>query len=406
MKLYPLVFLFLALFPWLAACSGRQLAEPVFNGSPYVDPATLRKGEIIDLPTGVKLSRDRLFHLLSCDRIVYVGEGHDNIYDHQVELTVIKELHKRFPDRIAVGFEMLARANQEKIDRWLAGKISDEDFIRLFAGDWGVYDYVYYREIFSYLKAESIPIRALNVSRREKAEFMQALMAKPGAKAPSRSALSRISELPADPYQEKALRAMFAGHAEGHGSIDLFLKVHQLWEETMAETIVSYLTSPAGENRLLIVISGEFHVARGYGLPRRVFQRCQEPYSILLTTTPESLYENEPRRMEVDFPELPLYLGDYLWCVPYRNLKDRQVRLGVGLKASETGSGLEIVMVEKESAAARAGLKVGDRIVRFAGRVPGDALDISLPLLEKQKGDKVEMVIERNGERRDVEVVL
>jgi len=110
--------------------------------------------------------------------------------------------------------------------------------------------------------------------------------------------------------------------------------------------------------------------------------------------------------MEVDFPELPLYLGDYLWCVPYRNLKDRQVRLGVGLKASETGSGLEIVMVEKESAAARAGLKVGDRIVRFAGRVPGDALDISLPLLEKQKGDKVEMVIERNGERRDVEVVL
>ncbi|NPA25073.1 MAG: PDZ domain-containing protein [Deltaproteobacteria bacterium] len=406
MKLYLVIFLFLALFPWLAACSGRQLSEPVFSGSPYVDPATMRKDEIIDLPTGVRLSRDQLFHLLSCDRIVYVGEGHDNIYDHQVELTVIKELHKRFPDRIAVGFEMLARTNQEKIDLWLAGKISDDDFIRLFAEDWGVYDYIYYRDIFTYLKAEAIPVRGLNVSRREKAEFMQAMMKKPAKPGGADRKLPQIPEIPADPYQEKALRAMFAGHAEGHGSIDLFLKVHQLWEETMAETIVSYLTSPAGKDKLMIVISGEFHVARGYGLPRRVFQRYQEPYSILLTTTPEALYENEPRRMEVDFPELPLYLGDYLWCVPYRNLKDRQVRLGVGLKPVASGSGVEIVMVEKESAAARAGLEVGDRIVSFAGRVPKDALDISLVLLKKQKGDKVTVEIERAGKRREIEIVL
>ena len=392
----PLFLILLFLVPWLGACAGGRSAGPRFTGSPYVDPDSLKKDEIVHIPTGVSLSRAELFRFLQCDRVVYVGEGHDNIYDHRVELEVIRELVRRRPGRVVVGFEMLAAVHQAEIDDWLAGRASDDDFIRLFAADWGVRSYPYYREIFNYLKREKIPIRALNVSREEKAALMGGMAAgENGQKAASSGPADGI----ADPYQEKALRAMFAGHAEGHGRIDLFLKVHHLWEETMAKNIAAYLESPAGADRMMVVLTGEFHVARGYGLPRQVFQRLKEPYAVLLTTTPPGLYESRPKTMHVDFPELPLYLGDFFWCVPYRNLDDRLVRLGVGIKPAKPGPGLEIVMVAPDSPAARAGLEVGDRLLRLADAKLTDPLSLSLLLLDYQPGDRVGLTIER-GQRR------
>ncbi len=413
MRFFPLVFLLLFMVPLFGACAGRTAGDH-FDGSPYVDPATLKKGEIIHIPTGTRLSSGELFRLLECDRVVYVGEGHDNIYDHQVELEVIRELARRRPGRVVVGFEMLAAVHQDEIDDWLAGRVGDKEFIRVFAADWGVRSYPYYREIFNYLKREKIPIRALNVSREERAARMGRMMAeaRPPADKNTAGAGPALNEdgmpsgAPPDPYQEKALRAMFAGHAEGHGRFDLFFKVHQLWEETMAGNIVSYLESAPGSGKVMVVLTGEFHVARGYGLPRRVFQRLKEPYSILLTTTPPGLYESQPKTMQVDFPELPLYLGDFLWCVPYRNLDDRLVRLGVGIKKAESGPGLEILMVEPGSSAARAGLKVGDRLLRLAGKQLEEPLDLSLLLLAYSPGDRVEMEIERGGRRLTLAALL
>ena len=399
MKFFPLFsFMLLAMF-FMIACGSRQ-PQIVVGGSPYVDPDTMQRDEIIHLPTGTALTRPELFSLLADEQIVYVGEGHDNIYDHQVELEVIKNLYQRFPERLAVGFEMLAHVNQEKIDQWIAGELSEDDFVRLFADDWSMPAFVYYREIFAFLKSRRIPVRALNVSRHEKMVFMQ------GKKSSDegRNTYKKLPELLEDPYQEQALRAMFSGHSEGHGDISMFLKVHQLWEETMADNIAAYLDSPAGDGKLLVIIAGDFHVARGYGLPRRVFQRKKVPYCVLLTHTPAALVENERQTMDVDFPELPLYLGDYLWCVPYRNLKDKQARLGVGLKDADKG--IEIVMVEADSVAEKHGLKVGDLIINCAGDELNDPLDLSLMLLKMSKGERVELLIERDGKLQKIEVLL
>ncbi len=406
MRLFAVVLFLFFLAPFFSACAGRPAAVR-FNGSPYVDPAAMQRDEIVYLPTGTRLTRDEFYRLLDCNRVIYIGEGHDNIYDHQLELEVIKELARRYPGRVAVGFEMLAAAHQAKIDRWLAGGLGDDDFVRIFAADWGIRYYPYYRDILSFLKQEQIPVRALNVSREEKTAFMRRL-ASGGSEADKSGSAGRpgIPEVPSDPYQEKALRAMFAGHAKGHGRIDLFMQVHQLWEETMAKNIVSYLESEAGRERIMVVLTGEFHVARGYGLPRRVFQRLKEPYRIVLTTTPPGLFESQPKTMQVDFPELPLYLGDFLWCVPYRNLDDRLVQLGVGIKPAEPGPGLEIVMVEPGSPAARAGLKTGDRLLRLAGRELRTPVGLSLLLFDYQPGDRVGMVVDRKGKELQLEAVL
>lgn len=399
MKFYSLLsFLFLAIF-LLPAC-GSQQSHIRVGGSPYVDPDTMQRDEIIHLPTGMKLTRPELFSLLANEQIIYVGEGHDNIYDHQVELEVIKNLYQRFPERLVVGFEMLAHVNQEKVDQWIGGELSEDDFIRLFAGDWNMAGFIYYREIFAFLKLNRIPVRALNVSRHEKMVFMQKMKSSGNAD----NLLGNEVQLLDDPYQKQALEAMFAGHAEGHGGLGMFLKVHQLWEETMADSIAAYLESPAGDGKQLVVLAGGFHVARGYGLPRRVFQRKKVPYCVLLTHTPLALVENERQTMDVDFPDLPLYLGDYLWCVPYRNLKDKQVKLGVGLKSADKG--IEIVMVEAGSVAEKHSLEVGDLIISCAGVELKEPLDLSLLLLKMSQGEMVELLIERGGEQQKIEVLL
>ncbi len=383
--LVSLSLIFVLIF--LSSCTGVQpenISEAKMISSPYVDPDTMERDEIIHLPTGTQLNQSELFDLLADKKIIFIGEGHDNIYDHEVELEVIKALSHRFPGRLAVGFEMLASVNQGKVDSWLRGELTEDDFIRLFAADWGIADYAYYRDIFSFLLANRIPVRALNVSRSEKMKKMRTYK----SSSDSKTAIT-------DPYQDKALRAMFKGHTEGHGNIDIFLEIHKLWETTMARNIRDYLSSPAGKDKILVVIAGGFHVAQGFGLPRRVFQMLKADYTTLLTHTPPALVENERRTMEVDFPDLPLYLCDYLWCVPYRNLKDKQARLGVGLEPDEHG--IRIVMVEPESVAASHGLKVGDLIVSGDDQSLHDPLDLSLQLLRKEKGDTITLEIKRDG---------
>lgn len=371
------------------------------TGSPYVDPDTMARDEIIYLPTGTELDRSELYALLAQKRVVFVGEGHDNIYDHQVELAVIKNIFQLSSGHLAVGFEMLSHLNQEKIDLWLVDKLSDEDFIRLFAEDWGVANFIYYREIFNYLKANKIPIRALNVNRQEKMKFMRGLMA--ADKNNNVKAGDPAAEV-ADPYQEEALRAMFKGHAQGHGDVGVFIAVQKLWEDTMAHNIKAYLDSPAGSDRKLIVIAGGFHVAQGYGLPRRVFQQTKVDYCTLLTYTPEELVENERQTMAVDFPELPLYLCDYLWCVPYRNLKDEQVRLGIGMQPADRG--IKIVMVEAGSVAEKYGLQIGDLIIAGNGKKLEKPINLSILLLQEVKGQMIKLQIERDGGIKDVEILL
>ena len=407
MKTFILSFCLLLVSLLMTACGGHQ-SHPVsevnmftLTGSPYVDPDTLVRDEIIYLPTGTKLDRSELYDLLAQKRLVFIGEGHDNIYDHQVELTVIKNLFQLSSGQLAVGFEMLSHLNQEKVDLWLADKLSDDDFIRLFAEDWGVANFVYYRDIFNYLKSHNIPIRALNVNRQEKMKFMRGLMADDKEKD-VKAGGSAVSM--ADPYQEEALQAMFKGHAQGHGDVGVFIEVQKLWEDTMARNIKSYLDSPAGSDKKLIVIAGGFHIAHGYGLPRRVFQQAKVDYCTLLTHTPEELVENERQTMDVDFPELPLYLCDYLWCVPYRNLKDRQARLGIGMQPADRG--IKIVMVEEGSAAEKYGLQIGDLVIACNGKKIKVPIDLSIMLLQEVKGNTIKLQIERDGKNQVVEILL
>jgi len=368
----------------MSGCLPNKRGIPC-GGLPYRDPGTMIQGEIMHVPTGFNVSKDQFFDMISLNRILYVGEHHDNIYDHQMELEIIKNLYLRFPGKIAVGMEMLGRQNQNKVDQWLDGKITEKEFIKVFATNWGVYDHVYYRDILHFIREHHIPLLALNAGKKEKMAVFKK----------NTDDQNYGSDIYQDTYQQQALSSMFAGHKNGQGGYENFIAVQELWEETMTGSIVNYLASDIGKDKKIIVITGGFHVAYGFGIPRRVFKRLKAPFEIVLSHTPEELVENERQQMDVNFPELPLYRAGYLWCVPYRNLKDKQVKLGAILTEKENE--IRVVKVIEDGAAHQAGLLPGDRIVSLDAQSINSTFDLQYLLIRKKIGDHAVIDIIRNN---------
>lgn len=56
--------------------------------------------------------------------VIYVGESHDSVNDHEVQLKILKALVERFPGEVALGLEMPRTDSQEGVSRWVAGEMT------------------------------------------------------------------------------------------------------------------------------------------------------------------------------------------------------------------------------------------------------------------------------------------
>ncbi len=126
-----LLTLLSGLFFWtLTACTMTQ--QPIGNPeSPYPDndPAV---GDIVHLPTGVKVTAEQMMAAVTDARIIYVGETHDNPASHRQELQVLKAAAERYPGQVSLGMEMFNAGHQEVLDKWVAGELSEKEFLKDF----------------------------------------------------------------------------------------------------------------------------------------------------------------------------------------------------------------------------------------------------------------------------------
>jgi C-terminal processing protease CtpA/Prc len=66
----------------------------------------------------------------------------------------------------------------------------------------------------------------------------------------------------------------------------------------------------------------------------------------------------------------------------------------------------EVIQVEKKSSAARAGLKVGDRLLEVDGRPTADREAIRNAFADKRWGDGVRLTVRRGEEKIPLDVIL
>ena len=116
--------------------------------NPYGTLEGAKEGEIFHVPTGIKVTKAQLLDMIAGSRVIYIGETHDNVRAHQVQLEIIRGLAERFPDRVAVGMEFFQRPYQETMERWSMDELSERDFLKQsrWYQNWGM-DYGYYKPI-------------------------------------------------------------------------------------------------------------------------------------------------------------------------------------------------------------------------------------------------------------------
>jgi len=381
----------------LARCASEGPLLPI--GSPYRDPSTLEAGQILHLATGRLLSEPELIDYLAAYRVVYLGESHDNVEAHAVELAVLAGLEKRAPGGVALGLEMLRRPDQASLDAYLRGAMDEKTFVQLWERSWGPRTFPYYRDILNLAKEKRIPVLALNAGRD-----LSDAVAKSGIEGLDAADAKRLPQMNLeDPYEHTFLKAIFRAHRGGPRRMELFEQVQVLWEETMAQTAADYLAGSEGRQRRLLIFSGADHVCYGFGIPRRLFRRLPLAYSIVSAHAVDIPEGEVDELMDVDLPELPMRPADVYWAVSYRSLADRRVMLGVQIEPV-AGGGLRVLAVAPGSPAEDAGVQVGDVIVSTGGRPVESAFDLTYELDRYQPGEIHPLALIRGDRRLELDV--
>jgi uncharacterized iron-regulated protein len=368
---------------------------------PYPPQAPAKADEIYHVPTGIGLSFEKMMDVLAAARVVYVGETHDNVHAHRVELAVLRELSRRFPGGVALGMEMFREPQQEALDRWLRGGVGEIEFLKAakWYDSWGS-DFGYYRELLEFARQAGIEVVALNPPKKLEEEVSRNGVDKLPPEL--RPLLPEMAEL--DPYQRESLKAVFGAHKATEGMVDSFLRIQSLWEETMASRIVGYLSSPRGQGKRMVVVAGGWHVRYGFGIPRKVFRRLPLASATVLPTELSVPEEKQDQLMEYELPDIPLLPADFLWMVPYEDLEKDRVRLGVRLGGGE--GPVKIEAVEEGFPAAKAGIEKGSEFVSLDGAPVADMADVQLAVRAKRAGDKVTLVLRKDGVEKTYVVEL
>ncbi len=334
---------------------------------------------------GVALHRleslEDIARAVSLSKIIFIGEEHDRYEHHLAQLSIIKWLYENGHD-IAIGMEMFQRQFQDAIDAYIAGQINEIEFLKRtqYFKRWG-YNWREYKPILDYARQKKIQVVALNVPGE-----LPDKVAKEGIEALSPQERAKLPEIDFEniAYREY-LRWVYERHPEKKEEIKDFNSFYQaqlVWDEGMAESIVSYLRKHP--NQQMVVLVGKAHVVYGYGIPSRVARRGYESYRIVLLGGDESL---EPG------------MADYVLFPPPRSAPFFAY---LGVLVEETSNGLEIKRVIPHKPAQKAGLKEGDIIIKADGQQVKSVADLKLILYQKGPKDRVRLDIQRDGSYKKV----
>ena len=370
----------------------EEFAVP-YGGSPYRNLADLDAGQILHLPTGLEVSREQMMDSISASRVIYIGETHDNIEAHKVQLQVIQFLDKKYP--IAIGLEMFRRSGQKKLDLFNQDQLSGQEFRHLFHSNWGG-EFGLYQPIFEFAKSHKLPLIGLKSSRAVERQF------RAGDPAPHNTLYPEIDDT--DPYHRAFALSAFGGHRGTAKALEKPYRMLLLWEETMAQTVANFLRDPANKEKKMVVLAGGFHVQYGFGIPKRAYRRLPHNYSIVLpdiTQIPEALKDRE---MTVEKVSIPLYASDYAWKVEYKVPQQSKVKLGVRL--AQENKRVLLKSVAPHSNAYNAGMKAGDILLAMDGEDLSGVDDVLELLRTKHFDERSTFKLQRDNKILSVEVVF
>jgi uncharacterized iron-regulated protein len=369
---------YLTLAASLAACATIEPPKTVPLKEPRVD---LKPGDILEADSGRIISFDTLIDELSQVRVIYAGERHTSLEDHRIQLSLLKALHGRNPS-VTLAMEMFPRNDQDILDRFSKGDLSESKFLKeaRWESVWG-YPFRLYRDILEFARDRHIKIVGLNAPSKIVRKIGRTGLASLTSK--ERSQVARSFHLDDLKHREYVL-SRYEEHVKGDiKNFETFYEAQLAWEETMAETLAGRLDSPTLKEQALVLI-GTGHIHNGMGVPQFTAKRIDHSYR---TVVPIPANEFDP--------ETDSGVADFIW-ITKRSVPVPHGGLGIRIRPSAMGDGLEILDVIPESTAAKMGVKKGDILYKVNGRLISTVEELHNAMAE---GTSVHhLMIKRNGE--------
>ena len=226
-------------------------------------------------------------------KIVLVGEHHDRKGHHAAQLEVIKALHKSGTP-VAVGLEMFRTDSQDALDRWVNGRLSEEQFRRIYDDNWG-FPWALYSMIFDFAREVKLPLVALNVPRAVTQQ-----VARGGFKSLSEEQRTDLPfvECRVDPEYMDFIKRAYGAHGHGQGKFTHFCEAQLVWDKAMAVHSVAYVKKHP--ERTLVLLAGTGHAWKK-GIPDRIEERASIPYAVLLPEIPDHLDKDTATHEDADY---------------------------------------------------------------------------------------------------------
>ena len=226
----------------------------------------------LDLVEGEEAPEQRVIDDLATAGVVYVGEAHTIARHHALQLHLLQQLAARGLS-LVLCLEQLEARKQPVLDRYNRGEIDYDTLVR--ESDWAKKwkNYLDYRPLCEFARANKIPLRALNAP----AEIIRAISRGGGlAKLPAEQRAMLPAEIDTDdPAYERMMNLQLAVHmAMAPDKLRPVFEAQVARDETMAENITAGRRDGTTEKpRTAFVIIGGGHVRYGQGTASRVRRR-------------------------------------------------------------------------------------------------------------------------------------
>lgn len=215
--------------------------------------------------------------------IVFFGESHDDPETHFAEFALLEGIGRMRP-HVIVSLEMFERDVQPMLDDYLAGRMSEADFLAK-ARPWDRYA-TDYRPLVVLARARGWQVVAANVPRPiASAVGRKGLAALDSLPPASRAYAAGDNNCPRDRYYE-----LFADQMKGHtmpdtGMVGRFYAAQCVKDETMAESIVQAFAR-SDDGTIVVHFDGSFHSDYGLGTVARTLARAPRARRLTITAVP------------------------------------------------------------------------------------------------------------------------
>jgi beta-lactamase class A len=371
----------------------KTLRLPIGEAKLKDKTASVARDEIYSARAGRPVDFGQIIKDMEESRFIYVGESHDNMTMHDLQLRVIRALFEK-DKRIAIGLEMLPAETQPVLDKWSQGLLTKDEFIH--EVKWYIHwnmNFGFYEKIFDFAKENKLPIFALNAPRdlitkiRMKgweclSDEEKALVPQPDLSSPDHRTLIRTifedSEIP-HAMKGDGLEKMFEG----------LYRAQAAWDEVMA---VNAIHRAEADNRKMIVLAGSGHLLYNLGINRRVYEKNRLPYKTVVAV------ELSPGQKSLTVARS---LADFIWGIPEQ---DQPLYPAVGLALKKV-EGLENLVIERkpiDGVALGGDFEKADVILSVDAKTFSDINELRIYLARFRWDEEAKLRLLRDGDPRDV----